>query len=409
MLVLRRRAGARLKRPAYPAISWAPLLLVAACARDARPEGGASASAADDRPPELHLPVPAGRVVLCQQGNRSPAPRSHAYPNTLFALDLSTPSEDPPMIVAAARGVVASVETQATPRESVVGYGFGNHVKLAHGGGYFTLYAHLATVHVKPGDLVEEGAPLGLMGDTGLAGNPHVHLSLHRGDGARPGVEAPAVPMTIRAWDLDGPAPVLRAIESERFVCAASVVSSDGHLYGSDNGRAPVDLATELGRHGAAVARNLVSHDKVEEILRASGQGGAREARTKLDALVAREPLNWEARYWIVVFSLRDLDDLPRAKEVLGEILEGRPREPPWIAPWLEIRLGQVAEKEGNLVEAQRRYRRAETHAVVTGGELGKEFEQMARDGAARTRPADAPRHARIDAGAPAARRPEYP
>lgn len=49
--------------------------------------------------------------------------------------------------------------------------GYGNLIILDHGADYYTLYAHVADIHVKEGDDVRQGQRVGTVGDTGsLAG-----------------------------------------------------------------------------------------------------------------------------------------------------------------------------------------------------------------------------------------------
>jgi murein DD-endopeptidase MepM/ murein hydrolase activator NlpD len=55
---------------------------------------------------------------------------------------------------------------------------YGNCVIVDHGLGVQSLYAHLSTIDVKPGDLVEKGQPLGRTGATGLAGGDHLHFTM---------------------------------------------------------------------------------------------------------------------------------------------------------------------------------------------------------------------------------------
>lgn len=54
----------------------------------------------------------------------------------------------------------------------------GNVVVVAHGGGIATAYYHLARPTVAEGDIVERGAVVGLVGKTGRATGPHLHLSV---------------------------------------------------------------------------------------------------------------------------------------------------------------------------------------------------------------------------------------
>ena len=55
---------------------------------------------------------------------------------------------------------------------------YGNCVILDHGMGVQSLYAHLSTIDVKAGDMVEKGQTLGRSGMTGLAGGDHLHFTM---------------------------------------------------------------------------------------------------------------------------------------------------------------------------------------------------------------------------------------
>jgi murein DD-endopeptidase MepM/ murein hydrolase activator NlpD len=55
---------------------------------------------------------------------------------------------------------------------------YGNCVILDHGMGVQSLYGHLSSLQVKPGDLVDKGQTLGLSGMTGLAGGDHLHFTM---------------------------------------------------------------------------------------------------------------------------------------------------------------------------------------------------------------------------------------
>lgn len=55
---------------------------------------------------------------------------------------------------------------------------YGQCVILDHGLGLTSLYGHLSRIDVKPGEIVERGATLGLSGATGLAGGDHLHFAI---------------------------------------------------------------------------------------------------------------------------------------------------------------------------------------------------------------------------------------
>jgi len=55
---------------------------------------------------------------------------------------------------------------------------YGNTVILDHGMGVQSLYAHLSTIAVDVGDLVDKGEELGRSGATGLAGGDHLHFTM---------------------------------------------------------------------------------------------------------------------------------------------------------------------------------------------------------------------------------------
>ena len=57
--------------------------------------------------------------------------------------------------------------------------GFGNHIKLDHGNGYTTLFAHLSKIKVKHGQQVSRGEVIGLTGNTGRSTAPHLHYEIH--------------------------------------------------------------------------------------------------------------------------------------------------------------------------------------------------------------------------------------
>jgi murein DD-endopeptidase MepM/ murein hydrolase activator NlpD len=59
--------------------------------------------------------------------------------------------------------------------------GYGLLVEVRHPGDLTTRYSHLSAILCAPGDAVDAGQPLGLVGRTGTATGPHLHFEVWRG------------------------------------------------------------------------------------------------------------------------------------------------------------------------------------------------------------------------------------
>jgi murein DD-endopeptidase MepM/ murein hydrolase activator NlpD len=57
--------------------------------------------------------------------------------------------------------------------------GYGNCVKINHGFGYETLYAHQSKILVREGQKIIRGEVIGLVGSTGKSTAPHLHYEVH--------------------------------------------------------------------------------------------------------------------------------------------------------------------------------------------------------------------------------------
>ena len=90
-------------------------------------------------------------------------------------------------VLAAAKGKVLRIrdgvndlplKDRNDPR--IKGQECGNGVVVEHGNSWQTQYCHLrrGSVVVKPGDLVNSGSQLGLVGESGMASFPHVHFEI---------------------------------------------------------------------------------------------------------------------------------------------------------------------------------------------------------------------------------------
>jgi len=57
---------------------------------------------------------------------------------------------------------------------------YGNVVKIKHGGGYESLYAHQSKIRAKHGQFVKKGQVIGYVGSTGRSTGPHLHFGLQK-------------------------------------------------------------------------------------------------------------------------------------------------------------------------------------------------------------------------------------
>lgn len=76
---------------------------------------------------------------------------------------------------AAASGVVSTAQTMG---------GYGNVIMITHvigGESYTTVYAHLNSISVSPGQSVQEGEVIGATGNTGDSTGPHLHFEVYIG------------------------------------------------------------------------------------------------------------------------------------------------------------------------------------------------------------------------------------
>jgi murein DD-endopeptidase MepM/ murein hydrolase activator NlpD len=90
-------------------------------------------------------------------------------------LDVSLAIGSP--VVASDRGTVTWASWASGPY-----FDYGNLIVINHGNGYETLYAHLNSINVYPGQVVEQGQYIGASGNTGRSSGPHIHFEIRYND-----------------------------------------------------------------------------------------------------------------------------------------------------------------------------------------------------------------------------------
>lgn len=103
------------------------------------------------------------------------------YSTTHKAVDLVKAPSNLETIVAHSSGKVVFCQTGHKNKKGSTGNAsYGNCVRIEHGNGYSTLYAHLDKVYVKLGDFVTEGQEIGFMGNTGNSYGAHLHFEVRK-------------------------------------------------------------------------------------------------------------------------------------------------------------------------------------------------------------------------------------
>ncbi|WP_327581298.1 M23 family metallopeptidase [Nonomuraea sp. NBC_00507] len=126
--------------------------------------------------PAFHLPFPCGQSWTGNSSNSS-AHRSYEID---FNRGSTADADLGDTVVAAAAGTVVISAHQGSAN------GFGNLVKIDHGGGWQTFYAHLNVRSVSAGARVSQGQKIGTLGKTSKPGNnisPHLHYEVRQGTG----------------------------------------------------------------------------------------------------------------------------------------------------------------------------------------------------------------------------------
>ena len=83
-------------------------------------------------------------------------------------MDFTAPRGTP--IYATGNGRILRADQTAT--------GFGKHIRIDHGFGYITIYAHLSQYNVRRGQKIKRGDIIGYVGSTGRSQAPHLHYEV---------------------------------------------------------------------------------------------------------------------------------------------------------------------------------------------------------------------------------------
>jgi murein DD-endopeptidase MepM/ murein hydrolase activator NlpD len=95
----------------------------------------------------------------------------YGHPGLDVALAIGSP------VVASDRGTVTWASWASGPY-----FDYGNLIVINHGNGYETLYAHLSSINVYPGQVVQQGQYIGATGNTGRSSGPHIHFEIRYND-----------------------------------------------------------------------------------------------------------------------------------------------------------------------------------------------------------------------------------
>lgn len=87
-----------------------------------------------------------------------------------WGMDFTAPRGTP--IYATGDGTVSRADATAS--------GYGKHIRITHGYGYESLYAHLSKYNVRKGQKVKRGDLIGYVGSTGRSEAPHLHYEIFK-------------------------------------------------------------------------------------------------------------------------------------------------------------------------------------------------------------------------------------
>ena len=87
-----------------------------------------------------------------------------------YGMDFTAPRGTP--IYASGDGIVKRVDSRSS--------GYGRHIRIDHGYGYVSLYAHLYKYNVRRNQKVKRGDIIGFVGSSGRSQAPHLHYEIFK-------------------------------------------------------------------------------------------------------------------------------------------------------------------------------------------------------------------------------------
>lgn len=87
-----------------------------------------------------------------------------------YGMDFTAPTGTP--IYATGDGIITRADNKSS--------GYGHHIRIDHGFGYESLYAHLSRYNVRVGQRIKRGEVIGFVGNTGRSEAPHLHYEIKK-------------------------------------------------------------------------------------------------------------------------------------------------------------------------------------------------------------------------------------